>query len=60
MKTGLGLHKFLYVFILNPYKFSQWASDVLWTSNGRLYEVWTSYRHPLDVQKMSNAHWVVV
>ena len=39
MKAGLGLDKFLYIFILNPYKFSQWASEVLWTSNGRLYEV---------------------
>ena len=36
---------------------SQWAWHVLWTSNGRLYEVRTSYRRPLDVQKMSDAKW---
>ena len=29
---------------------TQWASDVLWTSNGRLFEVWTSYGRPLDVR----------
>ena len=38
---------------------SQWASDVLWTSNGRLYEVGTSCRRrPLDVQRTSDAHWL--
>ena len=28
---------------------SQWASNVLWTSNGCLYEVQTSYRRPLNI-----------
>ena len=28
------------------------------TSFGRLYEVWTSYRRPLDVQRTSDTHWV--
>ena len=35
MKTGLGLDKFLYVFILNPYKFPvglRRPLDVQWTS----------------------------
>ena len=36
---------------------SLWASDVLWTSNWRLYEVRTSYRRPLDVQRTPDAHW---
>ena len=36
---------------------AQWASDLLWTSNGRSYKVWTSYRRPLDVQRTSDAHW---
>ena len=39
------------------YKVAQWASDVLWTSNGRLYEVRTSRRRPLDIQKTSYTHW---
>ena len=28
---------------------SQWGSNVLWTSNVCLYEVQTSYRHPLNI-----------
>ena len=36
---------------------AQWVSDVCWTSNGRLYEVWTSYWRPLPVQRTSDAHW---
>ena len=28
---------------------TQWASNVFCTSNGRLYEFRTSYRHPKDV-----------
>ena len=36
---------------------TQRAWDILWTSNGRLYEVWTLYRRPLDVQRTSNAEW---
>ena len=39
------------------YKVAQWASDFLWASNGRLYEVRTSCRHPLDVQRMFDTHW---
>ena len=35
---------------------SQWTSGVIWTSNGRLYKVQTSYRRPLDVQRTSDAH----
>ena len=35
---------------------SQSASNVLWTSNGRLYEVLTSYRRLLDFQMASDAH----
>ena len=42
---------------VKPLTASQWALDVLWTSNGRLYEVWTSYRRPLHVQRSSDAHW---
>ena len=33
------------------------SGDILWTSNGRLYEVRTSYRRPLGVQRTSDAHW---
>ena len=36
---------------------SQWVSDVIWTSNRRLYEIQTSYRRPLDVQRTCDAHW---
>ena len=36
---------------------AQWASDVLWTSIGRLYEVRTSFRRPLDIQRTSDAYW---
>ena len=39
------------------YKVAQWTSDVLRTSNGRLYEVRTSYRRPLNVQRTSDTHW---
>ena len=37
---------------------TQWTPDIHWTSNGRLYEVRTSYRRPLHVQRTSGAHWV--
>ena len=33
---------------------TQWAWNILWTSNGRLYEIWTLYRRSLDVQRTSN------
>ena len=36
---------------------TQWVSDVLWTSNGRLYEDRTSYKHSLNVQRTSDCHW---
>ena len=38
-----------YTIPLQTFKLSQWASDVHRTSNGRLHEIQTSYRGPLDV-----------
>ena len=37
----------------------QWESDVLWTFNECLYEVRSSYRGPLDVQRTSDTHCVI-
>ena len=38
------------------YKVAQWASDVLWTSNGHLYEVRSpkDVRYPLEVQVLQS------
>ena len=50
----------MFTFSVSEYKYlsSHSALDVLWMSNGRLYKVQTSYRRPLDVQRMSHARWV--
>ena len=40
-----------------PFCTSLWASDAIWKSNRRLYEVRTSYRRPLDVQRTFDADW---
>ena len=37
----------------------QWALDVLRTFNKRLYEVQSSDRRPLDIQRMPDAHCVI-
>ena len=37
---------------------TQWLSDVFSTCNGRLYEVQSSCRRPLEVQRTSDAHWL--
>ena len=38
---------------------TQWTSDVPQMFNGCLYEVWTSYRHTLDVQRTFDPHWEI-